>query len=54
MAWFKDKESHYITVNREFREHSGKDDETIHGRDDQFVWDGQIGDRCQRTSTNYV
>ena len=24
MAWFKDKESHYITVNREFREHSGK------------------------------
>ena len=47
MAWFKDKESHYITVNREFREHSGKDDETIHGRDDQFVWDGQIGDRCR-------
>ncbi|MDO5793409.1 MAG: EAL domain-containing protein [Turicibacter sp.] len=47
MAWFKDKNSHYITVNREFREHSGKDDETIHGRDDQFVWDGQIGERCR-------
>lgn len=47
MAWFKNKNSEYITVNREFREHSGKDDQTIYGQSDYFVWDGQIGEKCR-------
>lgn len=47
MAWFKNKNSEYITVNREFREHSGKDDQTIYGQCDHFVWDGQIGEKCR-------
>lgn len=46
MAWFKNAESQYITVNREFRKHSGKDDAAIYKRDAQFVWDGQIGEKC--------
>lgn len=47
MAWFKNAESQYITVNREFRKHSGKDDTAIYNRDDQFLWDGQIGEKCR-------
>lgn len=47
MAWFKNKDSQYIKVNREFREHSGKEDDVIFGRDDFFVWDGQIGEACR-------
>lgn len=47
MAWFKNKESQYIKVNREFRDHSGKEDHIIFGRDDFFVWDGKIGEKCR-------
>lgn len=47
MAWFKDKKSNYIMVNDDFKEHSGKDLDTISGRDDKFVWDGQIGGKCR-------
>ncbi len=47
MAWFKNTDSQYIKVNREFREHSGKDDDVIFGRDDSFVWDGKIGKTCR-------
>lgn len=47
MAWFKNRESQYIKVNCEFREHSGKDDDIIYGRDDFFVWDGKIGEKCR-------
>lgn len=48
MAWFKNKESEYMLVNNEFREHCGKDFETIKGRDDYFVWDGMIGENCRQ------
>lgn len=47
MAWFKDKKSNYIIVNNEFKEHSGKELEVISGRDDNFVWDGKIGEKCR-------
>lgn len=47
MSWFKDRDSHYIKVNNDFKEHCGKDFEMIDGRDDKFVWDGRIGDRCR-------
>ncbi|MDX8334987.1 sensor domain-containing protein [Candidatus Cetobacterium colombiensis] len=48
MAWFKNKNSEYMIVNNEFKEHCGKDFETIRGRDDQFVWDGMIGENCRQ------
>ncbi|MGL5703148.1 MAG: PAS domain-containing protein [Cetobacterium sp.] len=44
MAWFKNKSSQYMIVNNEFKEHCGKDFDTIRGKDDQFVWDGMIGE----------
>lgn len=47
MTWFKDRDSNYILANNEFQEHCGKDLDTIKGRGDHFVWDGQIGDRCK-------
>lgn len=47
MSWFKNKESEYIKVNKEFSYHSNKDYKTIEGRDDSFVWDGKIGEQCR-------
>ncbi|WP_297597188.1 EAL domain-containing protein [uncultured Cetobacterium sp.] len=47
MAWFKNKDSEYMIVNNEFKEHCGKDIETIRGRGDHFVWDGMIGENCR-------
>lgn len=47
MAWFKNPESQYMIVNKEFKEHCGKDFETIKGRGDEFVWDGMIGEKCR-------
>lgn len=47
MSWFKNKESQYMKVNKAFSEHAGKDYKTIKGRDDLFVWDGNIGERCR-------
>ena len=47
MAWFKNLESEYMIVNKEFKEHCGKDFETIKGRGDEFVWDGMIGEQCR-------
>lgn len=48
MAWFKNKESEYMIVNNEFKEHCGKDFETIKGKGDEFVWDGMIGENCRQ------
>ena len=48
MAWFKNKDSEYMIVNNEFKEHCGKDFETIRGKGDQFVWDGMIGENCRQ------
>lgn len=48
MAWFKNTNSEYMLVNDEFKEHCGKDIDIINGRDDQFVWDGQIGENCRK------
>lgn len=48
MAWFKNKNSEYMIVNNEFKEHCGKDIETIRGKGDQFVWDGMIGENCRQ------
>ncbi|MGL5989149.1 sensor domain-containing protein [Cetobacterium sp.] len=47
MAWFKNKNSQYMTVNNEFKEHCGKEFDIIKGRDDEFVWDGMIGENCK-------
>lgn len=47
MAWFKNKSSQYMIVNNEFKEHCGKDFDTIRGKDDQFVWNGMIGENCR-------
>lgn len=47
MSWFKDRKSNYIMVNDDFKEHSGKELDIISGRDDRFVWDGQIGEKCR-------
>ena len=48
MAWFKNQESEYMIVNNEFKEHCGKDFDTIRGKGDQFVWDGMIGENCRQ------
>ncbi|MBC2850046.1 EAL domain-containing protein [Cetobacterium sp. 8H] len=47
MAWFKNKNSEYMIVNNEFKEHCGKDLDTIKGRGDHFVWNGMIGENCR-------
>ncbi len=47
MAWFKNIESQYMVVNKEFKEHCGKDYELIRGKGDNFVWDGMIGEKCR-------
>lgn len=47
MAWFKDKDSNYIMVNEDFKVHSGKTMNDIYGKDDKYVWDGKIGDKCR-------
>ncbi|MGL5278522.1 MAG: sensor domain-containing protein [Cetobacterium sp.] len=48
MAWFKNKNSEYMIVNNEFKEHCGKDFETIKGKGDKFVWDDMIGENCRQ------
>ena len=48
MAWFKNKNSEYMIVNNEFKEHCGKNFDTIRGKGDQFVWDGMIGENCRQ------
>lgn len=48
MAWFKDKDSNYIKVNDDFIVHSGKEEKDILGRDDYYVWNGTIGERCRQ------
>ncbi|RDY23461.1 EAL domain-containing protein [Romboutsia maritimum] len=47
MSWFKDKDSNYIKVNNDLMVHSGKTMEQIKGRGDQYVWNGNIGDKCR-------
>lgn len=42
MAWFKDKNSKYVKVNNSFREHCGKNDDEILGKNDSIVWDGNL------------
>ncbi|MGL5049608.1 MAG: sensor domain-containing protein [Fusobacteriaceae bacterium] len=47
MTWFKDENSNYIMVNEEFETHSGKTIDEIYGANDEFVWEGMIGEKCR-------
>ncbi|MGL5295751.1 MAG: putative bifunctional diguanylate cyclase/phosphodiesterase [Culicoidibacterales bacterium] len=47
MTWFKDVDSHYINTSEAFQIHCGKHAADVVGRDDTFVWDGNIGERCR-------
>lgn len=47
MAWFKNQASEYIQTNQQFQTHCGKTPSEIYQRDDNFVWDGNIGERCR-------
>lgn len=47
MTWFKDTDSNYQQANQEFQTHSGKTASQIAGRNDHFVWNGHIGERCR-------
>lgn len=47
MSWFKNKDSQYVKVNKAFSDHAGKSFEVIEGKDDMFVWEGKVGQRCK-------